>query len=149
MPRSIKWIDHRVVLAIHDEAIARFGGLPGMRDESLLLSALSRPQQAAHYLKPDIQSLAAVYAVGVAKNHAFVDGNKRTALFVAATFLELNGLLLSLREIDAVTLMLDIANGRANEHEVAEIFRQSCSPIGRAGHHRITRKRRSGVDHGR
>jgi death-on-curing protein len=119
------------VLAIHDEAITQFGGLPGLRDKSLLLSALTRPEQAAHYGKADRASLAAIYAVSIAKNDAFLDGNKRTGLFVAATFLELNGLYLTLSEPDAVVLMLDIATGKIDEDGAAEIFRTNSLPMQR------------------
>jgi death on curing protein len=134
MRRSIKWVSSPVVLAIHDELIVQFGGLPGLRDEGLLLSALSRPEQAAHYSKPDCASLAAIYAVSIAKNHAFVDGNKRTGFAVAATFLELNGSYLSLPESEAVVLMLSIAKDQIDEEGVAAIFRCNCLPIGKRAH---------------
>ena len=115
------------MLAVHDELTVQFGGLPRVRDEGLLLSALARPEQAAHYVKPDCASLAAIYAVSITKNLALADGNKRTAFAVAATFLQLNGFLLSLPEPEAVVLMLDIANGRIDEHGVAAILRSNCS----------------------
>ena len=123
MSKSIKWVSLPVVLAIHDELIVQFGGLPGIRDEGLLLSALSRPEQSAHYEKPDIADLAAIHAVAIAKNHAFIDGNKRTGFAVAATFLELNGFYLTLPEPEAVILMLGIATGRIDEAGAAEVFR--------------------------
>jgi death-on-curing protein len=90
------------------------------------LSALARPEQAICYGNPDIEELAGIYAVGVAKNHAFADGNKRTAFFVAATFLELNGFFLTLSEAEATTLMLDIASGQINEKQAASVFRDNA-----------------------
>jgi death on curing protein len=129
MADPIKWVSPRVVLALHDRLIAQFGGLPGLRDQGLLMSALARPEQAAHYGQPDCASLSAIYAVSIAKNHAFADGNKRTAFAVGATFLELNGFRLNLPEPEAVVLMLDIAKGQIFEEEVAAILRASCSPI--------------------
>jgi death-on-curing protein len=123
MSDAIKWVSLRFVLAIHDELLLQFGGLPGIRDEGLLLSALSRPEQAAHYGNPDIATLAAIYAVAIAKNHAFVDGNKRTGFVVATTFLDLNGAYLTLSEPQAVVLMLDIATDQLDEKGAAEVFR--------------------------
>ena len=123
MGKSIKWVSLPVVLAIHDELIVQFGGLPGIRDKGSLLSALSRPEQSAHYEKPDIADLAAIHAVAIAKNHAFIDGNKRTGFAVAATFLELNGFYLTLPEAEAVILMLGIATGQIDEAGAAEVFR--------------------------
>jgi death-on-curing protein len=128
MGKSIKWVSLPVVLAIHDELIVQFGGLPGIRDEGLLLSALSRPEQAAYYEKPDIADLAAIHAVAIAKNHAFIDGNKRTGFAVAATFLELNGFYLTLPEAEAVILMLGIATGQIDEAGAAEVFRAHSKP---------------------
>src|SRR5260370_12777991 len=96
MGKSIKWVSLSVVLAIHDELIVQFGGLPGIIDEGLLLSALSRPEQAAYYEKPDIADLAAIHALAMAKNNAFIDDHKRTGFAVAPTFLELTAFILSL-----------------------------------------------------
>src|SRR5260221_10497165 len=123
MGKSIKWVSLPVVLAIHDELIVQFGGLPGIRDEGLLLSALSRPEQSAHYEKPDIANLAGTYAVAITKNLSFIDGNKRTGFAVTATFLELNGLHLTLPEPEAVVLMLGIATGQIDEAGAGEVFR--------------------------
>ena len=87
----MKWIELNRVLAIHDEQIAEHGGPSGVGDIGLLESALARPQHLAHYGKPDIADLAACYAAGIAKNHAFNDGNKRTAAVVMELFLAKNG----------------------------------------------------------
>ena len=128
MSKSIKWVSLPVVLAIHDELIVQFGGLPGTRDEGLLLSALSRPEQSAHYEKPDIANLAGTYAVAITKNLSFIDGNKRTGFAVTVTFLELNGLHLTLPEPEAVVLLLGIATGQIDEARAAEVFRAHSKP---------------------
>jgi death-on-curing protein len=89
---------------------------------------LSRTEQSAYYEKPDIADLAAIHAVAIAKNHAFIDGNKRTGFAVAATFLELNGFYLTLPEAEAVILMLGIATGQIDEAGAAEVFRAHSKP---------------------
>lgn len=128
MSESIKWVSLPVALAVHDELIVQFGGVSGIGDEGLLLSALARPEQATHYGSVDIPELAAISAIAIAKNRVFVDGNKRTGFAVAATFLELNGLYLTLSEPEAVVLMLDIAIGQLGETGAGQIFRASCEP---------------------
>ena len=124
-----RWVSTNVVLAIHDEQIAEHGGLPGLRDDSLLLSALARPQNLAAYGNPDIADLAAAYAFGIAGNHPFLDGNKRTALTVAAgVFLPLNGYELSASDIDTVTAMLAVADGSMSEPDFAAWLRTNIRP---------------------
>ena len=119
-----RWVSEDVVLAIHDEQLAEHGGMTGLRDESLLLSALARPQNLAAYATPDIADLAASYAVGIARNHAFIDGNKRTALVVAAgVFLPLNGYKLTASNGEMVRTMLAVADGTMSESELAVWFR--------------------------
>jgi death-on-curing protein len=119
-----RWVSEDVVLAIHDEQLAEHGGMTGLRDESLLLSALARPQNLAAYATPDIADLAASYAVGIARNHAFIDGNKRTALVVAAgVFLPLNGYKLTASDGEMVRTMLAVADGTMSEPELAIWFR--------------------------
>jgi death-on-curing protein len=119
-----RWVEKDVVLAIHDEQLAEHGGMKGLRDESLLLSALARPQNLAAYGTPDIADLAASYAVGVARNHAFLDGNKRTALVVAAgVFLPLNGYKLTASDGETVRVMLSVADGSMAEQDLASWFR--------------------------
>lgn len=113
-----------VVLAIHDEQLAEHGGMKGLRDESLLLSALARPQNLAAYGKPDLADLAASYALGIARNHPFIDGNKRTALVVAAgVFLPLNGYKLTASDGETVRVMLAVADGTIPDEELAKWFR--------------------------
>ena len=119
-----RWVSVDVVLAIHDEQLAEHGGMKGLREESLLLSALARPQNLAAYGSPDTADLAASYAVGIARNHAFIDGNKRTALVVAAgVFLPLNGYKLTASDGETVRIMLAVAEGSMPEEELATWFR--------------------------
>ncbi len=104
---------------MHDEQIREHGGLAGVRDLPLLLSALARPRNLEAYGSPDIADLAAAYAVGIARNHAFLDGNKRTAWVVAETFLLKNGYELAAGDRDGVTAMLAVADGSMSEPEFA------------------------------
>lgn len=108
------WVGLTTVLAIHEEQIAEHGGSSGIRDQGLLSSALDRPKNIAAY-EPDgnrdLAPLAAAYGYGIAKNHPFVDGNKRTALVVAETFLNLNGLDLTTDDATCVAVMRAVADG--------------------------------------
>lgn len=132
IPGAWQWVSEDVVLAIHDEQIAEHGGLGGLRDKSLLLSALSRPQHLAAYGNPDVADLAASCAVGIARNHAFLDGNKRTALVVAAgVFLPLNGYRLSASDAETVRVMLAVADGTMAEPEFALWLRTYIQPFRR------------------
>ena len=88
---AIIWIEEAVVLAVHEEQLAEHGGAVGIRDLGLLQSALARPQHLVAYGKPDVAALAAAYGYGIARNHPFMDGNKRTAFTVTELFLTLNG----------------------------------------------------------
>jgi death-on-curing protein len=124
-----KWIKEISVLAIHDEQIAEHGGLAGIRDMPLLLSALGRPQNLAAYGNSDIADLAASYAIGIARNHAFLDGNKRTAWVVAETFLLKNGYELIASDRDGVTTMLAVADGTMSEPELGVWFRIYIRPL--------------------
>jgi death-on-curing protein len=125
-----RWVEKDVVLAIHDEQLAEHGGMKGLRDESLLLSALARPQNLAAYGTPDVAGLAASYAMGMARNHAFIDGNKRTALVVAAgVFLPLNRYKLTASDGETVRVMLTVADGSMAEQELAMWFRTHTKPL--------------------
>jgi death-on-curing protein len=128
-PQAWRWIKESSVLAIHEEQIAEHGGLAGVRDLALLLSALARPRNLAVYGDPDIADLAAAYAVGIARNHAFLDGNKRTAWVVAETFLLKNGYELIARNEDGVTTMLAVAEGAMPEPEFAIWLRTYIRPL--------------------
>ena len=124
-----RWIKETSVLAIHEEQIAEHGGLAGTRDLALLLSALARPQNLAAYGNPDVADLAASYAIGIARNHAFLDGNKRTAWVVAETFLLKNGYELFASDRDGVTTMLAVADGTMSEPEFALWVRTYIRPL--------------------
>ncbi len=126
--RTWRWIGAASVLAIHDEQIAEHGGLAGTRELPLLQSALARPQNPDAYGKPDIADLSAAYAAGIARNHAFVDGNKRTAWVVAEIFLLKNGYELIASDQDGVTTMLAAADGTMSERELAVWLRTYIRP---------------------
>jgi death-on-curing protein len=121
------WIDKRVLLLLHDESLAEHGGATGMRDEGLLDSALARPLNLAAFEEPDIAALAASYAVGLAKNHAFVDGNKRAAFLGMGLFLYLNGSRLTASQPDATVTMLAVASGELGEEALADWIRSNLA----------------------
>ena len=114
-----EWILRDTVLALHDQLVAEFGGSSGIRDEGLLASALARPENRFAYGKPSVFDLAASYAFGLVKNHAFVDGNKRIGFAVAALFLELNGQRLQAAEADAAVRTFALAAGAMDEADYA------------------------------
>lgn len=124
-----KWIGDNSVLAIHDQQIAEHGGLAGVRDQSLLLSALARPRNLAAYGRPDIADLAAAYALGIARDHAFLDGNKRTAWVVAEVFLLKNGYELTASDHEGVEVMLAVAEGSISKPKLAAWFRERMRPL--------------------
>jgi death-on-curing protein len=126
--QSWNWIPENVVLAIHEEMLAEHGGLTGIRDQSLLLSALARPQNLAAYSEPDVADLAAAYAAGITRNHAFIDGNKRTGLAVALVFLLDNDCELVAANDDLVMTMLAVADGTMSEPELAIWLRTYIRP---------------------
>jgi len=114
------WVAYDVVLAIHEAQLAEHGGSPGIRDQGLLDSALARPKNLYAYSEQAaLAQLAASYAVGLAKNHAFIDGNKRTAWVVCAVFLELNGIPATADQTSVVTIMLGVASGTITEEQFA------------------------------
>jgi death-on-curing protein len=113
------WVLREVVFMLQEESLAQFGGSTGLRDEGLLESALDRPQNLFAYGKPTLLTLAASYAFGLAKNHPFIDGNKRTAFLVAALFLEINGKRLVASEADAAVRTLALAAGEMTESAFA------------------------------
>lgn len=118
--------------AIHDAQLREHGGSPGIRDEGLLESALARPRHKFSYAKTlDIATLAAAYAFGLAKNHGFVDGNKRAAFMAAYVFLGLNGQDLEAGEPDVATTMEQVAAGRLTEAGLASWIREKVRPVGR------------------
>jgi death-on-curing protein len=116
--------------AIHDAQLREHGGLPGVRDEGALEAALARPRHKFAYAKrADLATLAAAYAFGLARNHGFVDGNKRAAFMGAYVFLGLNGQDLEADEPDVVTTMERVADGRLTEPGLASWIRQRLRPI--------------------
>lgn len=127
------WIDPGVVLAVHDEQLAEHGGAVGLRDAGLLESALARPRQLAAYGEPDVSDLAAAYAYGLARNHPFVDGNKRSAFVAAELFLALNGWRLAASDMDCVLQMLALAAGDLDEAGFAAWLRANVAAHGHAG----------------
>lgn len=113
------WLETDELIAIHAELIAEFGGALGLRDRGLVESSAARPKQLASYGNPTVFELAASYAFGLARNHPFVDGNKRVALVAAFTFLELNGWRVTAEEPAAVLVFLDLAAGEIEERDLA------------------------------
>jgi death-on-curing protein len=116
MTAEPRWIAKKALLLLHEESLAAFGGARGLRDEGLLDSALARPQNAYAYKpKNKIADLAASYGFGLAKNHPFVDGNKRAAFLSIGLFLAINGYRLKADQVDAIQTMLALASGELDE----------------------------------
>ena len=124
------WLSRRAVEMIHAEQLAEHGGSAGLRDEGLLDSALARAQNRFAYGEADLPALAASYAHGLARNHPFVDGNKRTAFLAAYTFLGLNGLDLHAPEAEAVVMTLGLAAGEIDEDGYAAWLGDRSQPLG-------------------
>jgi death-on-curing protein len=117
------WMEKREVLAAHSEQLAAYGGSDGIRDETLLDSALAKPLNVFAYSEPDIFDLAASYAFGIARNHAFIDGNKRTAASISMGFLHYNGWEIESDKEDEYRTFLKLAEGLLPEAEMAAWFR--------------------------
>jgi len=109
------WLTRQIIIAIHDEQLAIHGGASGLRDEGLLESALDRPRNKWSYENAELPELAAAYAFAIARNHPFVDGNKRTSLLALYTFLGVNGIDFDVPEADAAAMILSLAAGEADE----------------------------------
>ena len=115
-----RWISTKALLLLHEESLSEFGGSRGLRDEGLLASALARPQNTRAYNPAaTLAELAASYCYGVARNHAFVDGNKRAAFLRVGLFLSINGWRLTASQVDATRIVLDVASGSVTEPELA------------------------------
>jgi death on curing protein len=125
------WVALAVAEAAHAEQLAEHGGGEGVRDAGLLESAMARPQNLATYGEPDVAALAAAYGFGIARNHPFIDGNKRTAAVVAETFLALNGYGLLASDAELVVAFLALAAGELSEDELADWFRGHLQPAPR------------------
>ena len=120
MTSEPRWISRKALLMLHEESLAMFGGASGLRDEGLLDSALARPQNT-HAYNPDstLAGLAASYGFGIAKNHAFLDGNKRAAFLSIGMFLSINGHKLVADQVEAIQTMLAVAAGQIDERGLA------------------------------
>lgn len=121
---SSRWVTRQVLVLLHDESLAEHGGGSGVRDEGLFDSALMRPENLAAYGKPDLADLAASYGVGLAKNHPFVDGNKRVAFLAVGLFLAINGHRLACTQVEATLTMLAVASGTLDEKGFAAWLRK-------------------------
>ena len=122
------WLETSVILGVHDEQLAEHGGAAGVRDAGLMESALARPQNLALYGSPDHADLAAAYGFGLARNHPFADGNKRTAFVAVELFLMLNGWLLQASDTDCVLTMLALEAGELAEADFAAWLRANTAP---------------------
>jgi len=122
---KIEWLSVPIVLAIHDEQLVAHGGSGGVRDVALLESALNRPLNKWNYENAELPELAAAYAYGIARNHPFVDGNKRTSLLALYTFLGINGIDFVVPEADAAAIILSLAAGEVSEESLARWIRNN------------------------
>jgi len=118
------WIEPNVIWAVHEEQLAEHGGASGVRDAGLLESALARPRNLVSYGQPDAADLAAAYGFGLARNHPFIDGNKRTAFVAVELFLALNGWSLTVDDANCVLTMLSLAAGELSEAGFANWVRK-------------------------
>jgi death on curing protein len=120
-----EWVTMPIVLAIHDEQLAIHGGSAGLRDAALLESALDRPRNKWAYENAELPELAAAYGYGIARNHPFIDGNKRTALLAIYTFLGVNGVDFIVPEADAAAMIVSLAAGEIGEESLARWIRDN------------------------
>jgi death-on-curing protein len=123
------WLDPDALLAAHDEQLAEHGGAAGVRDMGLFESALAKPKNLLAYGGPDAAELAAAYGFGLAKNHAFIDGNKRIALVAMESFLVLNGFALNADDAQVVMVILSVASGAFSQEDLANWIRKKIHPL--------------------
>ena len=128
-PSEPKWLSRVVVDAIHSEQIREHGGLPGIRDENGLESALDRPKQKWHYETSELALLAAEYGFGLVKNRPYRDGNKRIGFLALVTFLGINGHDLEASDEEVITTVFALADGRVSETALADWIRQHCATL--------------------
>lgn len=128
MSGSWIWLDASILLAVHDEQLVEHGGISGVRDNGMFESALAKPQNLAAYGEPDFAHLATAYGFGLAKNHPFLDGNKRTAFVAIELFLRLNGFVLDAEDTACVLTMLAVAGGEMDEQNFADWIRKNTVP---------------------
>lgn len=119
------WLSVELVIAIHDRQLKEFGGPPGIRDQGMLESALDRPRNKFAYGEEDLAALAAAYAYGIARNHPFVDGNKRASLLAMVVFLDLNGIDFDVPEAEIAAIILALAAGEVGEDGLARWIRDN------------------------
>lgn len=125
-PRSPQWIDQRALLLLHSETLAEHGGLAGVRDYGLLESVLARPKHLRSYEpKSDLAAFAAAYGFGLARNHPFLDGNKRAAFLAIGLFLQINNHELVADPVEAIVVILRLAEGKLSEVQLAEWIRKN------------------------
>jgi len=125
MSEEPKWVTYDQVVATHSRQLRRFGGASGLRDEGMLLSALERPINKWQYEQPNLAALAAAYAFELAKNHAFVDGNKRAAFLTMVVFLRKNNVRFAPDQAHATAIMISLAAGEVSEQSLARWIRNS------------------------
>jgi death on curing protein len=124
-----RWIHKKALLLLHEESLSEFGGSRGLRDEGLLDSALARPQNRYAYApESTIADLAASYGYGLARSHAFVDGNKRAAFLSIGLFLAINSYRLQAAQVNAIRMMIAVASGDIDESELAAWITQHIAP---------------------
>jgi death-on-curing protein len=119
------WVAYEQVIAMHSRQLRRFGGAPGLRDEGMLRSALERPLNKWNYEQAGLAELAAAYAFGLAKNHAFVDGNKRIAFMTMMAFLRKNGVRFSPDQAQGTTIIISLAAGEVSEESLTRWIRDN------------------------
>ena len=124
-----RWLERRIITALHDVQLVRHGGAGGIRDAGLLESAIARPRNLHAYGESDLCALAAAYAAGIVRNHPFVDGNKRTGFVTAALFLQENGRRLTAPEAEAVVMTLGLASGEMPEEGFTAWLRDRTEPL--------------------
>jgi death-on-curing protein len=129
---SFRWVNRQALVLLHDESLAIHGGASGLRDEGLFESALARLENLAAYGTPDVFECAAAYAYGLAKNHPFVDGNKRVAFLATGLFLRLNGYRLAVGQADAVKAVFSLAAGDLSEPDFAAWLRAGCVEVSKS-----------------
>ena len=121
------WLSRQIVLAVHDEQLREHGGASGVRDEGLLERALARPLNRAGYGEPDTAELAAIYAIGIVRNHPFIDGNKRTGYVAMELFLDLNGIRFMATDADAVVTTLRMAASEISDEAFVDWVKQNAA----------------------
>jgi death-on-curing protein len=124
-PTAPKWVTYDQIIAIHARQLLRFGGAAGLRDEGMLQSALERPVNKYQYERAELPALAAAYAYGLAKNHAFVDGNKRAAFMAMMVFLRRNGVMFAPQPAHATAIILSLAAGEVSEESLMRWIRDN------------------------